>query len=286
MDRRIASRQPKRVPSTIADALLPSMSLYLSENDTLAQRRFNVTANKLPAKSFFMGLVEGTPYNVVINSGVTGDISLELKNVTLDETLEAVHDVYGYEFKPTSYGFEVLPPNLQTRMFNVNYLDVKRNGKSLTQVNSGTLSDIVGGFSTSSSGGTTSGTLSTNSMTNSGTPISNSSVDTRSEINFWKDLKVTLSTMVGTDKGRSVIVNPQAGVVIIHAFPAEIKSVTRYLDQIQHNLTRQVILEAKILEVELNDQFQAGVNWNLLGRINGFDGAHNPIINTDVSGGR
>jgi MSHA biogenesis protein MshL len=279
-DKKVVRKE--HLPRSVSHALLPSMAPQLPPIDNVLRHRFNVTANKIPARDFFMSLIEGTPYNVVVDPKVTGTVSLNLKNVTIEEALEAVHDVYGYEYKPTSYGFEVLPPQLQTHIFNVNYLDVQRNGKSLTQVNSGTLSDKVGGFTTTSS---TNNTLTTNSLAGTGQAISNSSVDTRSESHFWKTLQKSLHTMVSLENGRSVIVNGQAGVVIVHAYPAEIQTVARYLDQLQNNMTRQVILEAKILEVQLNDQFQSGVNWNLLGRINGFDPVtQTPIINTDVSG--
>ncbi|MBF0621199.1 MAG: pilus (MSHA type) biogenesis protein MshL [Magnetococcales bacterium] len=65
---------------------------------------------------------------------------------------------------------------------------------------------------------------------------------------------------------RGVSVSPQSGLVMIRAFPSEIRRITHYLDDLQESLRRQVVLEAKILEVTLSDGFQSGINWASLGR--------------------
>lgn len=267
---KVSTAKSTYIPSSVRNALIPDVSPQrISDSQTnYDQRRFNVAADKVPAKSFFMGLVEGTPYNVVVNPNINDNISLQLKNVTIEEAMDAVRDVYGYEYRRTSYGYEILPPEIQTQIFNVNYLDVKRTGKSLTELTSGEISQTLGGQSgnpgsTNQSGSTQSGGGGSNTVANY---VPTSRVDTSSVMNFWKSLSTTLALMVGNKDGRSVVVNGQAGVVIVHAFPRELHMVARYLDRIQSNMNRQVILEAKILEVQLDDQFQSGIDWNLFGK--------------------
>jgi MSHA biogenesis protein MshL len=65
-----------------------------------------------------------------------------------------------------------------------------------------------------------------------------------------------------------VIVNPGPGVVLVKAFPSDIRAVENYLRITQLIVERQVMLEAKIIEVALNEEFQAGVNWNQFGGTN------------------
>ncbi|MEI7430227.1 MAG: pilus (MSHA type) biogenesis protein MshL, partial [Betaproteobacteria bacterium] len=79
---------------------------------------------------------------------------------------------------------------------------------------------------------------------------------------FWDDLNKALVSIVGLQDGRSVIVSPGSGVVLIKAFPADLRAVENYLRVTQLVVERQVMLEAKIMEVSLNEQFQAGVNWS------------------------
>ncbi len=261
----VSSRSRSHVPQSVSDALLPSVESSTATDNDRSQRRFNVVADKMPAKVFFMGLVEGTSANMVVDPNVNGTISLSLKDVTLEEAMDAVRDVYGYEYRSTSYGYEVSPPELETQLFNVNYLDVKRSGKSITEMSSGDITS-VGTIGVGSGGGSSSSTPASPVSAGQSTPTTTSSrIDTTSEINFWKDLEVSLKNIVPRDSNRSIVVNPQAGVVIVHAYPHELHQVARYLDRIQSNLQRQVIIEAKILEVQLNDAFQSGIDWSLLG---------------------
>ncbi len=262
-----ATKKTVRIPSSVSNALLPSVAENLSNTTESPMRRFDVAADKIQAKTFFMSLVNGTSYNIVVNPDVTGTISLDLKNVTIPETLEAVHDVYGYQFRRTSYGYEVLPQELETRIYTINYLDVKRKGTSLTQVKSGQISDNVSGFTTGSTNTTTPVQPQPSGFSSPQSAPSGSSIDTSSETNFWHDLESSLKQIIGNQAGHSVVVNAQAGVVIVHAFPPELHQVARYIERIQSSLTRQVIIDAKILEINLNDQFQAGIDWNLFGKV-------------------
>lgn len=114
-------------------------------------------------------------------------------------------------------------------------------------------------------------------VTNTALPVSpagntagppSSQVSTSQHNDFWRDLTTALTSIVGSDNGRAVIVNPGSGVVLVKAFPSDIRSVEQYLRITQLIIERQVMLEAKIIEVELNEEFQAGVNWSQFGGTN------------------
>jgi MSHA biogenesis protein MshL len=81
-----------------------------------------------------------------------------------------------------------------------------------------------------------------------------------------------LQTLIAGSNGGSVVVNPQAGLAIVRALPADLRMVRQYLNQAEQHLQRQVILEAKILEVTLNDGFQAGINWSDIAAAGGTTG--------------
>src|SRR4051794_22264808 len=86
--------------------------------------RFDVRGDDAPARAFFESLVDGTSTNMLVHPDVKGRISVTLKHVTIAETLEAVRDLYGYDYRPTSGGYMILPAAVQTRVFHLNYLDV------------------------------------------------------------------------------------------------------------------------------------------------------------------
>lgn len=246
-------------------ALLPSLKIRDARSRGGPQR-FDIAVKNVPAQDFYMGLVADTSTNMVVSPAIKGNITLNLKRVTIEQVLQALEDTYGYSFNAIPGGYEILPNTLRTQIYKVNYLELQRRSHSNMTVSSGevTTAGSPGGPSTgtSVSGGNISGTL-TNGNQNYSAVIGD--VETRSNIDFWKSLQVTLSNIIGKTDGRSVTVNPVAGLVVVYAAPRELKQVERYLDMVQNSMDRQVILEAKILEVNLNNEFQMGIDWKLFG---------------------
>ncbi|MCP4005175.1 MAG: pilus (MSHA type) biogenesis protein MshL [bacterium] len=246
--------------------------MSVNPSNRSSQQRFDIAVNDIPAHDFFLGLVEGTNYNVIVHPAVDGTISLALRNVTIEDVLDATHDAYGYSYSKTDYGYHIRPRGLQTRIYQVNYLDVKRTGQSQTRVSSGQMSE--GGGSDSSSSGT-------GSSSGSSSPTSGSSVSTDTLADFWNSISASIKSLVGSAEGRSVVTNPNTGLVIVHALPEEHRTVADFIERVEGNLHRQVILEAKILEVSLTDGFQSGINWSYLLRLRGANSA----IASQIGGG-
>lgn len=251
------------VPAAVSNALLPTIRLNQSKVPQMSdEQRFDISVNNVPARQFFMSLVQGTKYNMVIHPEVKGTISLHLKNVTIPEVMEAVRDVYGYEFQRTPYGFQVLPSRLEARIYQINYLNVDRSGSSSTFVSSGTLTEgpsaaPVGPGAERAATGATGGLTGRRQPTVVGTEISTYQPQT----SFWKELRTSIRAIIGNGEGRSVVVNPLSGVVVVRAIPSELREVETFLKTTQLIVERQVILEAKIVEVDLNKGYQAGINW-------------------------
>jgi len=264
-DSAVFLNRPMEPPPEVTAALMPALNVELSGiSQKPVERRFDITVNRANAKTFFMSLVKGTPYNMVVSPEVKGKISLSLKNVTINEVMESVRNVHGYEFKRTSSGYEVLPAVLQSKIFTIDYLNVKRSGLSNVRVSSGQVQNSGG--SKSNSGSNNSSNSNNKQSSGKSSVVSGSQVSTQSVSNFWLELKVALETIIGNENGRKVIINAQSGIVVVRAMPAELRTVSSYLNVTQDVIQRQVILEAKILEVELSDGFQSGVNWSAIGR--------------------
>jgi MSHA biogenesis protein MshL len=78
---------------------------------------------------------------------------------------------------------------------------------------------------------------------------------------FWAEVAYAIRTIVGTGEGRNIVISPQSGVVVVRAMPQELRSVTALLKAMQVSVERQVMLEAKIIDVTLNKGYQTGINW-------------------------
>ncbi|WP_189344536.1 pilus (MSHA type) biogenesis protein MshL [Undibacterium macrobrachii] len=263
MSKATASKAKAAEPEAVAASLLPPLNVDLPPVRKPLEERFNLSFSNAPAAQFFMGIVAGTPYNMLVHPDVTGNISANLKDVTLFEALDAIRELYGYEYKVEGSRIYVKPLTLQTRVFQINYLASVRKGSSDIRVTSGSVADAIltGNPSANSSNGQ--GNTPTNAPSNGASQSVNSSkINTTSNNDFWSELKASLDILAGSGQdGRQVVINPQSGVVVVRAMSDEIRNIAAYLKATQLSVDRQVILEAKILEVELNDQYQTGINW-------------------------
>lgn len=241
----------------ILDELMPGSGVSVPglAEDLGQEPSFDVSVSNAPARLFFMSLVKDTDINMVVHPSVEGEISLDLKNVTVAEVMSLAREVYGYEYKRSTSGYIVLPARIQSRIFAVDYLNITRAGESTMTVSSGQLANNVSGNSSADDD--------SSSSSGSGAAQS-SSINTTIQADFWSDLHSTISLIVGGGKGRSVVVDRHAGLVIVRAMPGELRDVESYLANAQDSLQRQVILETKIIEVKLSDSFQSGIDWAAL----------------------
>ncbi len=269
-----ASQKPEvvEVPEDVNAALLDAAS-EVRGPEIIEPLRFDVSVNDVPARAFFVSLVSQAGVNVVAHPDIEGNISLNLRNVTVDEVLDVVRDVYGYEYQKRSGIYTIYPRKLRTQVFPIDYLDVQRVGVTDTSV-------FIGQATSSSGSGNNSGGNSNQSSQGSdsanllnyldlGGDAQNQEdltpgtrVQTLNATDFWSRLRTTLSGIIGGESdGRFVMVNAQAGMVVVRALPVELSTVRDFLEKSELSVQRQVILETKILEVQLNDRYETGINW-------------------------
>ncbi len=244
---------------------------------------FDLTVEDAPAEAFFRGLVADTPFNIVIHPDVSGQISLDLNDVTVPDVMRVMRDVYGYDFTLHKNVYQVFPDVLRTEIYNLNYLNISRSGSSETQVSAGKVSDSQGGSGSNGNNGQYNGGSGQNNQGNEGGgQVVGTIVNTSAEADLWAEIQVTLESLVGVDDGANVMVTPQVGLIVVKAKPQTLRSVDDYLSRVEDMLTRQVVLEAKIIEVTLNEGYQAGINWNSFGENSG--GTFNPRLIENADG--
>lgn len=228
--------------------------------------RFDLSVVNAPATQVFMALVSGTRYSMLLPQDISGNITVNLKDVTLAEALDTIRELFGYEYRIQGKRIFIEPNTMKSRVFQINYLASRRQGSSDLRVTGGSMT-------TGAAPGTTAGATPTTAPgqatpTGTGTQTLARSNDTSrvsmlTDSDFWGDLNRALVAIVGATDGRSVVVNPSSGVVLVRALPNELRSVEKYLRATQLIAERQVMLEAKIIDVTLAEDYQAGINWGV-----------------------
>ena len=273
---RATAKPTVMVPSQISDALQPVEQPVATPNAP-AEARFDLIVNNALAREVFLAMVTDTRYSMLMHPEVTGNLSVTLRGVTVREALEAIRDVYGFDFKIDGRRITVYPPTLQTRIFTVNYLNAKREGRSEIRVNSGASSTPATGVGLGQP---------TNTPNPQQRAFENTRLSTTSLTDFWGELGDVLRGIVGAGVGRNVVVSPQSGIVAVRAMPDELRQVEAFLKASKIVVERQVMLEAKIVEVQLRDGFQSGVDWTLLrgrGRGGVVSTSGNTVLPTNLS---
>ena len=173
-----ASDRPLRTPdvaaamhSEIAPAAAPLKSSVVPANISAAlaeptppavapppEPRLDLLVNNAQAREVFLAIVADTRYSMLMHPDVSGTLSVTLRGVTVTEALEAIRDVYGYDFKIEGRRIVVYAPTLQTRVFTINYPHALRVGNSELRVTSGSsMTSGGGGSGAGNSGGTGAG---------------------------------------------------------------------------------------------------------------------------------
>ncbi|MBF0120627.1 MAG: hypothetical protein HQK79_17505 [Desulfobacterales bacterium] len=194
-------------------------------------------------KAPFGEIIRAITKDMDVNLSVEPDIDLNkpitvnLKNVTFEEALNLV------VVKGAGYSWKIEKSILflkkfEERIYNFNYLDLAIG------------TDIeVGGDMLASSvqGSGVKGSFSVKGKKDS------------KEVDVWANIEDTLKSFKSADG--ILRINRNVGMIYIADTPSKISTMVRYLDALSENLVRQIFIEAKILEVKLNDKFKLGIDW-------------------------
>ncbi len=300
------------VPETVTSSLLPPLRVPLPKASAKQlEQRFDLVINDAPVNQVFMGIVSGTRYSMLVHPDVKGTVSVNLKDVTVLEALESLRELYGYEYKVDGNRIYVLKPGLQAKIYKVNYIVGQRRGRSDIAVTSGASGESASG-TTSITGSRTSSQSQASSVASSqradfwgeiedavrtalNCKIPNQTAASTGTTAFNPSMAgmaggripMTLnepqfgSRERGADgcaEGRSVLVNQMTGAIFVRGMPEELRTVEHLLRAMQVSIDKQVILEAKIIDVELNSGAQQGINWAAFQR-----GVHRASVGADTT---
>jgi MSHA biogenesis protein MshL len=271
-----ATKPPPPREEKLKELVIPQME----EAKKVPDKLFSLYARDSNVQDVLLAFSKESELNIVIDPDLNGKVTIDLKRVTLKEALEAILSPLGWTYRIDGTFIKVSRPQMETRIFTLNYVATKRTGKR----------EI---YATTSSGGG----LETSSLPGQQVALSPGSIRTGytdlvtvDEVDLWKEIQKGLENLIfgfvqekteetvsekGREKekatwtkvdtkGRKLIINKSSGIIMVTDYPVNLNKVASYLETVEGSSQRQVSIQAKIMEVILSDDHKEGINWQVI----------------------
>ena len=230
-------------------------------NPTLDGERLSLSfATPVPIIDVLLTLVRDTPMSVIPAPALEQTFIGELKNVTVREALDLILEPLALDYSVRGNVIRVFRQELETRLYSIDYVITRRTGSRSMSASTGTTSGgvgVVGGGGIGVSGGGLAGGFAGGGAGGAGG--SSSQVSGADAPDLFADLLEGVRILL-SEEGR-VNLDRTAAVLQVSDRASRLDLVEQYLETVMTRVTRQVQIEAKIIEVELRDEFSAGINW-------------------------
>lgn len=217
---------------------------------------YSVVVQDVPVRELLFAMARDANMNIDVHADVDGLVSINAIDQTLPQILDRISrqlDIH-WEFEEANY-LLVQPDLPELRSYHIDYVNVSRSSASQVSVSSAVTGGVNAGAASSEDN-------------NSTTLLTQSSVN-----EFWQTLESNLALLIGgpaAEAGRaSIIVSPESGLVTVRATSREHEDIYAFIDAVRTRALYQVLIEATIVEVSLNDQYQSGVDWEIIARDSG-----------------
>ncbi len=222
---------------------------------------YTVVVDNVPVRELLFALARDAKRDVDIHPGITGNVTLNAIDQTLPQILDRLSRLIDLRYQIQNKALLITPDRPYLKTYTVDYVNMSRDTEGSVSV----ATQIATTGSDSEGGGGGGGN------NNSATEVSSSS-----KHHFWETLATSLRQILAAtvnplsgnddveiDEGM-VIPNPESGVIAISATERQHAKVQDYLDKVLGSVRRQVMMEATIVEVELNDAYQSGIDFEVL----------------------
>ena len=262
---------------------------------------YSVVVNGVKVQELLFALARDAKLNIDIHSGISGTVTLNAIEQTLPQLLSRISRQVDMRWELDGPNLSVMPDSPYLRIYRIDYVNMERTASGTvgvsSQIGTGSGGAAGGGGGSAAGGGNSSST----------------SVRNTSDNRFWFTLEKNIKDILHeTDKvlpagapqpaaapgaagapatapnisfreAAAVIVNAEASVIIVRATSRQHEKIQEFLDQVMANVTRQVLIEATIAEVQLNNQYQQGIDWSALRTRGASSIAFNQVSGGNVS---
>ena len=293
-----AAPRPPKLPDTMALFNMPPEEIAPPTEQVKLQDEFagidtsktySLTVKNAEIKDTLLLLSRQTGYTIIADKDVSGRVTTDFQDKTLRDILYSLLKPAGYSAYVENTVIYVSKPRLITRTFNVNYNKGKRSSTStmnasISEGGSSGYASAGGSINLNLTTGTGGSGGTNGSYGSSSSPQGSVSVKTSGESDFWSEMIRGLEVMIFGDSGggsghsggsradksgRKLVVNDLAGLIFISDYSDNMDRIKSYLEDVEKAVKRQVLIQAHIVEVSLNDSFAYGIDWSYLRTLDG-----------------
>lgn len=244
---------------------------------------FSLSVRDAEVRDIFLLLSKDSGVNIIADSDVGGKISIDFTGLDLNSALYAITRQMGYTFRMDKGFIRVSKPVLMTKSFKVNYITGKRHSSSSMSaaISAGDSSGGMGSGRSTNINISTSPGASQAGSSSSASGQGSVNVTTSGTSDFWQEIKRGLDVIVfgdfkggaggeggysrGDEKtGKKLIISEMAGLVHVTDYSDNMERIQDFLDEVDKAVKKQVMIQAHMVEVSLNDGYKFGIDWTLL----------------------
>lgn len=277
-------------PQAVAAPNIPAVvqqTPFIPPPEPVAEsERYTVVVNDVPVRELLFALARDAEVNVDIHPGIDGSVTLNAIDQTLMQILDRISNQVDMRYVINGDTVLISSDDPYFRTYEVGYVNLSRDVE--TNVNVAVKVATTGEGGADSDSGNSGGSGGSGSGDNTSSTRLSSTTYNR----FWQTLNSNILAILGdvednnTDRlSENVVVNAESGLINVKASSRQHEQIQSFIDRVLSNARRQVMIEATIVEVTLNDQYQAGVDWRVLldADKSGF-GANSDLLGTVTEG--
>ena len=233
---------------------------------------YSVVVNEVPVKELLFALARDAGINVDIDPAINGVVTLNVVEQTLPQILDRLVRQVSLRYEFVGENLFIQPDVPFFRTYRIDYLNMARDTSSAITI--ATQIATTGGGYAGGAGNTpgAGGAGGNNSVTD---------VKSGSMNHFWATVASTIMAMLGDASpvtstpgnipaSGNVIPVPEAGMLTVKATARQHEQIQKYIDEVLASAHRQVLIQATIVEVDLNEEYQAGIDWSFVNKAAGL----------------
>ena len=243
-------------PAKSSEERLPGLIVTEIEGKREPERLYSFSLRDADIREVLMALAKQTSFNIVVDQNVQGRVTVDLKNVSMTEALDTLTELLDLNYRIRQNMVRVGKPAPETRIFSLQYVNLKRTSSSSATAQIGTAGGGITGTTTGGGGGGTSGST---------------TVSTSTDTDLWRDIEAGVTKLLSP--AGKMVVNKQGSNILVTDLPKFLDRIGSFLESVEGSVQRQVLIEARIVEVTLTGEFRFGLDWGAIAQAAALRGA-------------